>query len=151
MNTTMHINTAGFNAQLEQLRQANGRAAGSMVRYWSRITLKKLAWKTNKASRKWRKSGRLRAGWWPAAQALGMSGVYSGTYGNHGEGHILDNSHDPIRPSITMTNTVPYSSAVKDIIPALEAGMQEVEARARNEMHSVWKRELVAMGGGFAL
>lgn len=146
MNATLKIDTASFNEQLVRLKQANGRAAGSMVRYWSRKMLKKLAWKTMKAARRFPKAGRLRAGWWPAAQAIGVNTVYSGSHGDAGEGSCIDRSSDPVIPSITMTNTVPYGPHVKGLEEALNAGASEVEVQVRAEADSLWRRELVAAG-----
>jgi len=146
MNATLKIDTASFNEQLVRLKQANGRAAGSMVRYWSRIVLKKLAWKTMKAARRFPKAGRLRAGWWPAASALGVNTVYSGSFPNKGEGSVIDNIANPINPSFTMTNTVPYGPHVEGIAAALQQGVSEVEARARKE----WETKYASQLRGFA-
>lgn len=90
--------------------------------------------------------GRLRAGWWPAASALGVNTVYSGSFPNKGEGSVIDNIANPINPSFTMTNTVPYGPHVKGIAAALQQGVSEVEARARGE----WERKYASQLRGFA-
>lgn len=90
--------------------------------------------------------GRLRAGWWPAASALGVSTVYSGSFPNKGEGSAIDNIANPINPSFTMTNTVPYGPHVEGIAAAMQQGVSEVEARARGE----WERKYASQLRGFA-
>lgn len=146
MNTTMTIDTQSFQRQIEAIKRASGRAGSSTVRYWSRIMLRKLAYKTAKASRKYKLSGRLRAGWWPAASALGVNTVYSGSFPNKGEGSAIDNIANPINPSFTMTNTVPYGPHVEGIAAALQQGVSEVEARARKE----WETKYASQLRGFA-
>lgn len=146
VNTTMTIDTQSFQRQIEAIKRASGRAGSSTVRYWSRIMLRKLAYKTAKASRKYKLSGRLRAGWWPAANALGVNTVYSGSFPNKGEGSAIDNISNQINPSFTMTNTVPYGPHVEGIAAALQQGVSEVEARARKE----WETKYASQLRGFA-
>ena len=156
VNTTMTIDTQSFQRQIEAIKRASGRAGSSTVRYWSRIMLKKLAYKTSISPRSITKPsgkkfsprmrGRLRAGWWPAASALGVSTVYSGSFPNKGEGSAIDNIANPINPSFTMTNTVPYGPHVEGIAAALQQGVSEVEARARGE----WERKYASQLRGFA-
>jgi hypothetical protein len=146
MKPTMTIDTAAFNRQIAAIKRASGRAGSSTVQYWSRIMLKKLAWKTAKATCKFKMRGRLRAGWWPAASALGSPTVYSGSFGNQGEGSYIDKRTDPVNPSFTMTNTVPYGPHVKGIMGMLQQGVNEVEARARAE----WERKYASELKGFA-
>lgn len=146
VNTTMTIDTQSFQRQIEAIKRASGRSGSSTVRYWSRIMLRKLAYKTAKASRKYKLAGRLRAGWWPAASALGVNTVYSGSFPNKGEGSAIDNIANPINPSFTMTNTVPYGPHVEGIAAALQQGVSEVEARARKE----WETKYASQLRGFA-
>lgn len=144
---TMRIDTTAMNRQIAQLRLANGKATGNCVRYWSRIVLKQLAWNTNKALRRFKNTGRLRAGWWPAANALHSPTVYSGGFPNKNEGYAIDNTNTQSpRASFTMGNTVPYGPFVKQLVPALNSAVQNVESRARAEYESLFKSQIALCG-----
>lgn len=140
MSATLKVDMAGFNRQLAELQRISGHTASGSVRYWGRIVLRKLAYKTAKATQRHKNRGRLRAGWWPAAEKLGVSTVYSGTYPNAGEGWVVDKTANPIKPFIIMANTVPY--APKGMEAALNAGMREVEARAKTEWEKYYKQHM---------
>lgn len=146
MSLAIQIDTRSFGDQLARLRRETGKTGTSTVRYWSRIMLRKLAFKTSIATGRYRNRGRLRAGWWPAAAALNVGTVYSGSFGNRGEGSCIDQSNDPERPSITMINSVTFAEFVPGIFDALQSGADEVEARARVEWEKLIQRDLSAAG-----
>jgi hypothetical protein len=148
VNPTFQIDMTSFNRQMSMLRRASGRAAGSCVRYWSRRAIKKMAWETNKAARGWKNSGRLRAGWWPAAEALGVGTVYSGSFGNKGEGSFIDNTKDPVNPSFTMTNSVSFVGYVKDLEANIGEGVKRLESQAQSEWEREFKKHLSLQSGG---
>lgn len=148
MTATLHIDTQSFNRQLTALQGANGKAGGNCVRYWSRKAVRKIAWETRRATGRFKNKGRLRAGWWPAAQALGVGTVYAGGYPNKGEGGAIDKTAGSLSPSFTMTNSVPYGPYVKGILAAIQSGMARLEAEARAEFDNLMARELKAGGAG---
>lgn len=149
MNATMTIDTQSFNRQLAALQRANGKASGSCVRFWSRKGIKKIAWETRKATGRFKNKGRFRAGWWPAAQALGVSTVYAGGYPNKGEGYAIDKTAaGSLSPSFTMANTVPYGPYVKGTLAAIQTAMARLEAEAKAEFDSLMKKELKTAGAG---
>lgn len=146
MTATIKINTDSFMEQLRRLQIASGRAGGSMVRYWSRKLLKKMAWDTRRAARRFPNSGRLRAGWYPAAAAIGVSTVYAGSAPNKGEGSCIDGSKSTLAPRITMTNSVPFGPYVKGIAAALQGSVSRAEAEAKGEAESLYMKELKLFG-----
>ena len=150
MNATLNIDLASFNRQLEMLRLANGKAGGSCVKYWARKVLRKIAWEANKAARHYKKSGRLRAGWWPAAEALNVSTVYAGSHGNAGEGSFIDATANQTAPAFTMTNFVPFIGYVKGLEQRLAVGVQQVESQAQAEWEREYHRNLKLMSSGVA-
>ena len=54
--------------------------------------------------------GKLKAGWLPAAQALGVS-LPAWITRHGGRGRILDRTGDPDNPEIVLANSVSYASA----------------------------------------
>lgn len=150
MNATMNIDTTSFNRQLEMLRRANGKAGGSCVKYWARKALRKIAFETNKASRHFIRSGRLRAGWWPAAEALNVPTVYAGAHGNAGEGSYVDATANQTNPSFTMTNSVAFIGHVAGLEPRIAGGIRQLESQAHAEWEREYHRNLKLMAPGVA-
>ena len=140
MALTFQLNTSKLAAQLAALRADGMHAATSTCQLWGKRTVKKLGWKTAKAAEHYRNSGRLRAGWLPAAITLNAGGVYSGTYRNHGEGGCLDLSRDPQNPTIVMWNSVAFWPHVKGLMESLQQGIDELTARAQRELEGDFAR-----------
>lgn len=134
MAATFTLNTTELAAQLNALRADGMHAAKSTVQLWGKRTVKKLAWQTTIAKVPHRHRGRLRAGWFPAADALKAGGVYSGTYRNHGEGGCLDLSNDAMNPSIVMWNSVTFWPWVEGLVESLQQGIDELVQRAQAEL-----------------
>jgi len=100
--TRMQLKAEEFNRKLEYVRKEMGRGGDQYVTMQSRRLVKKWAWLAPE------KTGRLRAGFWAAASALGITSVYSRN--NHpdiGEGQgILKLGGS--NPSMLIANLVPY-------------------------------------------
>ena len=137
---TLTLNTRELAAQLAALRADGKHAAKSTLQLWGKRALKKLAWQTTICKEAKRNRGRLRAGWYPAAGVLGVSGVYAGTYRNHGEGGCIDLSNDPQNPSVTMWNSVTFWPYVEGLAESLQRGIDELTARAAREMEGDFSR-----------
>jgi len=140
MALTFQLNTSQLAAQLAALRADGMHAAKSTVQLWGKRTVKKLAYKTAKAAAHYRNSGRLRAGWYPAAIALNAGGVYAGTYRNHGEGGCLDLTADPANPAVVMWNSVTFWPHVEGLMESLQQGIDELTARAQRELEGDFSR-----------
>ena len=140
MALTIQLNTSQLAAQLAALAADGMHAARSTVQLWGKRTVKKVAYKTFRASEHYRNSGRLRAGWLPAAIALNAGGVYSGTFRNKGEGGCLDLSNDPQNPTIVIWNSVPFWPYVKGLQESLQQGIDELVARAQRELEGDFSR-----------
>jgi len=132
----------GFNSQLSALHEKNGRSGRSMVTYWGRKLLRKLAYRTPLSHGKWAARGRLRAGWWPAATALGVTNIYTPAP-NAAEGGFLDERATIGHPRITMTNSVPYVGRLKVGMTPFETAAREVEGQMHGELEREY-RQVVA-------
>ena len=98
----MELRAGEFNARLAKVQnQLDGLEGPAFVRMQSRRLIKKWAFLAPI------KSGRLRAGFWPAAMALQMTNIYT-SYGNHNEGVGINRTTDRKKPSMTIVNSVPY-------------------------------------------
>jgi len=106
MSVTVKFNTDEFNRNLERVRQLIGRNAQSYVRTTARRLVRALAYNCPRAPSNIRASGRLRAGFWPAAIALNVSNIYT-PIENMGEGSAEDRTTDD-KPSFKIINSVPY-------------------------------------------
>jgi len=108
LSAELKFDMAGFNSQVNQVKNMMHRNGRSYVRTTSRRLIRRLAWnapiakKSNVANR-----GRLRAGFWPAAMALGITNIYTKAR-NRGEGSMIDATGSASNPSFTITNSVPY-------------------------------------------
>ena len=134
------LNTSELAAQLNALRADGLHAAKSTVQLWSKRMVKKLAWATNYAKIPHRHRGRLRAGWYPAADLLKAGGVYAGTYRNHGEGGCIDLSADPMNPRVIMWNSVTFWPHVEGLTQNLQQAVDELTRRASAELEGDFSR-----------
>ncbi len=101
LQTRMELKSAEFNMKLTQIAKASKKEGSTFVLKHSRQLLNKFAWEAPM------KTGRLRAGFLPAAVALNMtSGMYT-RFPNQGEG-IGVNNIAAKKPSVTIINSVPY-------------------------------------------
>jgi len=101
MQARMEIKSAEFTAKLGLIAKASKKEGSSIVLKHSRQLLNKFAWEAPKDT------GRLRAGFLPAAIALNMtSGMYT-RFPNQGEGTGANNTGAK-NPSVTIVNAVPY-------------------------------------------
>lgn len=142
----IELDTREFNDTLRRLSQATGRQASSTVRFWGRKLLRKLAYNTPIAKGKFALRGRLRAGWWPAASALGVSNVYT-SQPNKKEGGYRDNLAHASNPSFTMTNSVPFIPFVKGIESGANKALAEAQAGALKELEGDMRRAWNGAGG----
>ena len=97
----MDLKTAEFQQKLEQIKKQLGKEAGALVLKHSRQLVKKFAYYAPKDT------GRLRAGFWPAAISLQMTSSIYTSYPNKGEGRGI-NRTQANNPSVTIVNSVPY-------------------------------------------
>lgn len=111
MSATLKIDMQDFNRQIERVRGKIGRNAGSYVRTSARRLIRRLAWKCPQAQPRYAATGRLRAGFWPAALALNITNIYTRAP-NKNEGEGIDNTTGS-HPSFTIRNRVPYIGDLK--------------------------------------
>jgi len=104
-----------------------------------------LAYNCPRAPTNIRGSGRLRAGFWPAAIALGVRSIYT-PIENMGEGAAIDRTSDD-KPSFTIINRVPYYQNLvrKDWVDAAKSyvmgkAVKDLEKYAKDTFE---RRELI--------
>ena len=98
----MNLKSAEFNTKLMRVQNVLDKIEGpAYVRAQARRLVKKWAFLAPI------KTGRLRAGFWPAAMALQITSIYT-PHPNAGEGLGINNTYDQKRPSMTIVNAVPY-------------------------------------------
>lgn len=127
MSATIQFNMADFNRQVEQVRNLIGRNAGSFVRTTARRLIRRFAYNTPIAKGGYAARGRLRAGFWPAAQLLGISNIYTGQ-ANKGEGAGQDQTRGN-NPRFTITNAVPYIGNLRQGLTWAENALNGVRAQ----------------------
>ena len=132
MSDGLKFDTVDFNAQIERVRALLGRNAGSYVRTTARRLVRRLAFNAPKASAKYRGSGRLRAGFWPAAALLNISNIYT-RFPNKGEGSGNDQTRSA-HPSFTITNEVPYITNLKGGLKFVDMAAQGVRAQMTRDL-----------------
>ncbi len=132
MSETLTFNLSDFNSQLERVRGLIGRNAGSYVRTTARRVIKRFAYNCPRAPGSFAASGRLRAGFWPAAIALGITSIYT-NQPNKGEGSA-DNRTDGDSPSFTITNAVPYIGNLKEGLAWADEAIRGVEAQMARDL-----------------
>lgn len=146
MSAALTFDMAAFNSQVDQVRgmiQRNGR---SYVRTTARRLIRRMAWAVPHASKRFPNAGRLRAGFWPAAAALGITNIYT-HFPNKGEGSARDATHGD-NPSFRIENAVPYVLRLKDGQEWVEKAMAEVRAQMARDLtryaQDSWaRRELI--------
>jgi len=145
MSATIKFNTDEFNRNLARVQQLIGRNAGSYVRTTARRLVRSLAYNCPRAPTNIRGSGRLRAGFWPAAIALGVRSIYT-PIENMGEGAAIDRTSDD-KPSFTIINRVPYYQNLvrKDWVDAAKSyvmgkAVKDLEKYAKDTFE---RRELI--------
>ncbi len=146
MSAAVQFNMADFNRQVEQVRNLIGRNAGSFVRTTARRLIRRLAWNAPIAKGGWAARGRLRAGFWPSAQLLGISNIYTG-YANKGEGAGQDQTRGS-NPRFTIINSVPYIGNLKDGLRFADNALNGVRAQMVRDLQKYardsWaKRDLI--------
>lgn len=146
MSASLKFDLADFNRQLEQVRSLIGRNARSYVRTTARRMIRRLAWNAPRALQGFPASGRLRAGFWPAAAALGITNIYT-AQPDKGEGAEMDRTDDS-HPSFTIVNSVPYVMTLKAGLEWAETARRGVEAQMARDLEKYaedsWaKRDLI--------
>lgn len=145
MKDGLNIDMADFNRQVNNVRKMLGRNAGSYVRTTARRVVRRLAFHTPKASPRFRASGRLRAGLWPAAMALNITNIYT-RQGNKNEGEAIDNTR-AANPSFTIINRVPYIRNLKDMSwaqNAINAVRPQMARDLRKYASDSWRAQALA-------
>lgn len=136
----LELEIGKFNDQLSRVAQMIGRNGASYVRTTARRLIKKAAFNCPI------RTGRARAGFWPAATALSIGNIYT-PLGNRGEGSA-ENKTDSNNPAFTFRNSVPYITIIKgkngglhwwnNAIAAVQARMAaDLEKYAKKS----WERE----------
>lgn len=128
MSAELKLDTTAFNAQVAQVRAMIHRNGRSYVRTTARRLVRRLAWNCPKAPPRYGAAGRLRAGFWPAAQALGISNIYT-TAPNKNEGEGIDQTASASNPMFTIRNSVPYIGQLKHGLAWADTAMNGVRAQ----------------------
>lgn len=132
----MEVKTQEFAEKLAYIRKEMGRGADQAVTTWSRRLVKKWAFLAPE------KTGRLKAGFWPAAAALGLTTVYStNQFPNQNEGGGILRLGGS-KPSMSISNRVPYVGnaggrgtgwwhlGVNEVMSQMEADLKKVVSGA---------------------
>lgn len=142
MSETLTFDLTDFNSQLERVRGLIGRNASSYVRTTARRLIRRFAWNAPKAPSSYGASGRLRAGFWPAAALLNIANIYT-NQPNAGEGSGNDRTTES-NPSFTIINAVPYVSRLKDGLKFADDAIRGVETQAARDLEKYasesWER-----------
>ncbi len=140
--TGLKVDMAEFNRLLNETRRMLGRNGGRYVRTTARRLIGRLAWNTPKAPPRYGAAGRLRAGFWPAAQALSIRNI--GTrQPNRNEGSAIDRT-GAANPSFTIVNSVPYLRNLKDyswVDTAKQAAQLQMARDLRKYVEKSWRRQ----------
>jgi len=144
MNTGLKFDMAGFNQQVSQVQRLIGRNARSYVRTTARRLIRRLAFNTPRAPSKYGASGRLRAGFWPAAIALNISNIYT-RQPNKNEGRAIDRTSAG-HPSFTIINSVPYLGNLKGGLKFADIAINGVRAQMIRDLEK-YARESWAKRG----
>jgi hypothetical protein len=104
--------------------------------------VKRLAFAAPKAATNFKKAGRLRAGFWPAAVALGITNIYT-NYANKNEGVAIDRTATG-NPSFTIINSVPYIANLKSGLSWVDEAMTRVRMQMVRDLvkyaEKTWQR-----------
>ena len=146
MSAAMKFDMTDFNRQVEQVRSMLHRNGGRYVRTTARRLIKRMAWASPHAPKNFAQAGRLRAGFWPAATALGITNIYT-NQPNRGEG-AASNATWGDRPSFTIINSVPYITTLKGGLKFVDEAMQRVRMQMVKDLtkYTEWswqRRELI--------
>lgn len=146
MSAAMKFDMTDFNRQVGQVRDLIHRNGRSYVRTTARRLIRRLAWAAPHAPKRFAQAGRLRAGFWPAATALGITNIYS-NMPNKGEGTASDGTHND-HPSFRIVNSVPYVMTLKQGNQWIENAANEVRAQMVRDLtryaQDTWaRRELI--------
>ena len=137
MSAELKFNNAAINNQLAQVAKLMGRNGGTYVRTTSRRLIKKLAFEAPIDT------GRLRAGFWPAASALSITNIYT-RYPNKNEGQGIDKTKTQ-SPAFTIVNRVPYVLRLKRGPGWIRAAEAAIRARMvqdlRKYVQESWRRK----------
>ena len=141
MSAALKFDMASFNSQVSQTRQMLHRNGRSYVRTTARRLIRRLAWNAPHAPLRYGHAGRLRAGFWAAAEALSIRNIYTRAP-NKGEGGAMDNTNSS-NPSFTIVNAVPYIGNLKDLAwieTAKQAVMTQMARDLTKYVQSSWSR-----------
>ncbi len=146
MSDGLRFDMVGFNAQISQVRSLIKRNGGSYVRTTARRLIRRLAFNAPKAPGSYDASGRLRAGFWPAAVLLNISNIYT-KQPNRGEGSGNDQTRSG-KPSFAIVNSVPYIGTLKGGMKFANTAIAGVQAQMATDLEKYardsWeKRELI--------
>ena len=146
MSAALKFDMTGFNQQVGQVQRLIGRNARSYIRTTARRLIRRLAFNAPKAASGFAASGRLRAGFWPAAIALNISNIYTSQQ-NKNEGSAID-ATSASSPSFTLVNAVPYIGNLKEGLTWAETAKRGVEAQMARDLEKYardsWaKRDLI--------
>ena len=131
--TKMELHQKDFNMKMERVREQMGRGASQFVVTVSRRLVKKWAFLAPEDT------GRLRAGFWPAAKCLGITTVYSrNNHPDQGEGLGVNNSQNTKNPFVIIQNWVPYvANAGGRGTGWWHNGLNQVEAQMLKDLEKV--------------
>ena len=147
MSAELKFDMVDFNQKTRQVRDLLHRNAGSYIRTTARRLIKRLSWNVPHAPPYFQSAGRLRAGFWPAAAALGITNIYT-QHPNKGEGSAVDATRSTGNPMFTIRNSVPYITRLKAGQGWVEDAKRGVEAQMARDLRKYvedsWaRRELI--------
>jgi len=146
MSAELKLDMTAFNEQVRQVRDMIHRNGRSYVRTTARRLVRRLAWNCPKAPPRYGAAGRLRAGFWPAAMALGISNIYT-TAPNKNEGEGVDQTGSASNPMFTIRNSVPYIGNLKQGLGWADTAMNGVRAQMATDLEKYardsWARRAI--------
>jgi len=145
MSDIIKFDLEDFNRQMSQVARLVGRNGASFVRTTARRLIRRFAWNAPKAPSSYGASGRLRAGFWPAAALLNIANIYT-NQPNKNEGSGNDQTRSD-NPSFTIVNAVPYVGLLKEGLGWADNAVRGVESQMAKDLEKYavdsWeKREL---------
>lgn len=141
-NCNIHFVVKPFFDEWSRIKKRSKDAAQYYVRFQAKKLVRVLAFSTPIAEERDANRGRARAGWWPAALAMGVTSVYT-PIANRGEGSAVDASTDPLNPSVTITNGVPYISIMtRHGLAWADNAVNQVRAEIMEYLERAWQRVL---------
>lgn len=133
---SVKFDTTSFFREWEQIKKRSSDAGSYYAKIQARTLVRKLAFYCPMDT------GRARAGFYPAALALGLRHVYSGRYPNQNEGGFVDNLKSKTNPSFFISNSVPYILTIRGHGRWMYRARDDAARQAQRHLERTYRRHL---------